>query len=154
MKLVRSSVLIALIAAASLSSGCGDDKKPPAPGGSPPPVSSGQHSGKLIELGAAKAGPFAIRASREEAPVKAGGDAPIDVWVDSGPKVSAVRFWVGLEDAKGSIKERAAIEDPAKPNQWHTHAPIPDPMPAGSRLWVEIEGEGGTKGTASFDLKM
>jgi hypothetical protein len=115
---------------------------------------AGHHDGKPLELGSGNAGPFAIRAARDEGAIKPGGDAPIDVWVTSGPRVSAVRFWIGLEDARGSIKALAAIEDPAQPNHWHTHAEVPDPLPAGSKLWVEIEGEGGAKGTASFDLKM
>ena len=38
-------------------------------------------------------------------------------------------------------------------NRWHTHVEIPDPIPAGTKLWVEIEAEGGTKGVCSFDPK-
>jgi hypothetical protein len=85
--------------------------------------------------------------------VKAGGEAPIDVWVTGGPKVAAVRFWIGTEDAKGSLKAKAVIENADQPNHWHTHAEIPDPLPAGSKLWVEIEAEGGAKSVISFDLK-
>jgi hypothetical protein len=158
MKFLTSSIVVALAGSVLLLGGCGDQKKsstaPTNPSESGKPAEkSGHHDGKPIELGSGNAGPFAIRASRDESAIKAGGEAPIDVWVNSGPKVTAVRFWIGLENAKGSIKALAAIEDPSQPNHWHTHAEIPDPMPAGSKLWVEIEGEGGAKGTTGFDLK-
>jgi hypothetical protein len=64
-----------------------------------------------------------------------------------------VRFWIGRQDAAGSIKARAEIEDPAEPNHWHTHAEVPDPLPSDSKLWVELEIEGQGKEVGSFDLK-
>jgi hypothetical protein len=67
--------------------------------------------------------------------------------------VIGVRFWIGSQDAKGSIKAKADIEDPKQTNHWHTHAEIPEPMPAGAKLWVEIETEGGEKTAGNFDLK-
>ena len=68
-------------------------------------------------------------------------------------KATAVRFWIGTEDAKGSVKAKADIENPAEPNRWHTHAEIPNPLPAGCKLWVEIETDTGEKVVGSFDLK-
>jgi hypothetical protein len=146
-----------ILGSCSLAGGCGDGTEPAQrqpEAAKPGPDQTGHHSGKVIELGSGKAGPFAIRASRDEGAIKGGGDAPIDVWVESGPKVVAVRFWIGTEDAKGSVKARAEIEDPAQPNHYHTHAEVPATLPAGSRLWVEVEGDGGAKGTAGFDLRM
>ena len=52
-----------------------------------------------------------------------------------------------------SVKAKAAIEDPAQPNRWHTHAEIPSPLPEGSALWVEIEIADGATTHSSFDLK-
>jgi hypothetical protein len=99
-------------------------------------------------------GATAMRALHYGRIILAGGDAPIDVWVTGGTaKVVGVRFWIGTEDAKGSIKAKAEIEFPAEPNHWHTHAEIPDPMPAGSKLWVEVEDDKGGRSVASFDLK-
>ena len=113
---------------------------------------SGGHSGEVVELGTAAVGPFNVRASRDKGEFRAGGDAPVDVWVDGGvgTGVNAVRFWIGGEDAKGSIKAKAAIED----GKWHTHVEIPSPLPDGSKLWVEIEASDGKKASASFDLKL
>jgi hypothetical protein len=115
----------------------------------------GHPAGPPIELGTTACGAFTVKAARDNFPIKAGCDSPIDVWVTGGSaKVSTVRFWIGTENAKGSIKARAEIEVPAEPNHWHTHAEIPNPIPAGSKIWVEIEAEGGAKGVCSFPLKM
>jgi len=110
--------------------------------------------GAPIELGAATAGGFSLRAARDEGALQAGGDAPIDLWITGGTtKVVSVRFWIGTEDARGSMKAKAEIEIPAEPNHWHTHVEVPEPMPAGSKLWVEIEDDQGGRSVASFDLE-
>jgi hypothetical protein len=115
----------------------------------------GKPAGPPIELGTTACGAFTVKAARDDFPMKPGCDSPIDVWLTGGSaKIVAVRFWIGLEDAKGSLKARAAIENPAEPNHWHTHAEIPDPIPAGSKIWVEIEAEGSPKAVCSFDPKM
>lgn len=105
--------------------------------------------GATIALGEQSAGGFAIRASRD-GDVKAGGEAPIDVWVTGGTaKVSAVRFWIGTQDAKGSMKAKASLER----DNWHTHVEVPSPLTSDSRLWVEVETESREKFVAGFDLK-
>ncbi|MEK6675951.1 MAG: hypothetical protein AABZ47_09900 [Planctomycetota bacterium] len=113
-------------------------------------ASSG-HGGDVIALGTSKLGAFEVRASRDKVEFKAGGEAPIDVWIDGGvgKNVTAVRFWIGAQDAQGSIKAKADIED----GKWHTHVEIPAPIPAGSMLWVEIEHADSQKILGSFDLK-
>lgn len=103
--------------------------------------------GETTQLGEQKAGPYTVKASRD-GDVKAGGDVPVDIWVDGGAKGKAVRVWFGTEDAKGSIKAKCEVED----GQWHTHGEVPDPMPEGSKLWVEIEGEDGTKTVVGFTI--
>lgn len=106
--------------------------------------------GATTELGEQSAGGFAIKASRD-GDIVAGKDAPIDVWVTGGAsKVAAVRFWIGTEDAKGSVKAKAELEK----DNWHTHAEIPSPMPAGSKLWVEVETEKGERTVVGFELKV
>lgn len=126
------------------------------PAGETKPADGAGHGGAIIELGTTKIGELTVRASRDKGEIKAGGDAPIDVWLttaDGKPAaVTAVRFWIGVEDAKGSVKAKADIEDPKQPNHWHTHAEVPDPMPEGTKLWVEIEAGGG-KTVGSFELK-
>lgn len=115
----------------------------------------GGHGGSVIPLGSASIGPFEAVATRDQGDIVAGKDAPIDVTVKptGDAKVAAVRFWIGTQDAKGSVKARAEVEDPADPNRWHTHAEIPNPIPADARLWVEIEDDKGGRHTGSFELK-
>lgn len=117
---------------------------------------SGGHGGEVMELGTAKIGDLTVRASRDKGEIRPGGDAPIDVWVttaDGKPAmVTAVRFWIGTEDAKASVKAKADVEDPNQRIHWHAHAEVPDPLPDGSKLWVEIE-TGAGKTVGSFDLK-
>lgn len=162
-RLVFSSLLVASML---LNAGC--DPKPaptnptpaPAPskpeGGSPQAPKSG-HGGAIIELGTATIKDLTIRASRDQGEIKAGGDAPIDVWIttsDGKPaSVAAVRFWIGTADAKGSIKAKADIENPKEPDHWHTHAEVPAPMPPDAKLWIEVEIERDAKSATSFDLK-
>lgn len=115
------------------------------------------HHGPMIELGEMQAGPFRFRATRDEGEIVAGGEAPIDVWIDpagdAAPRIVAVRFWIGDEEGLDSVKARASIEDMEEPTRWHTHAEIPDPLPAGSRLWIEAEDAAGARTRASFELK-
>ncbi len=116
------------------------------------------HGGPVIDLGATTIGPFDAKATRDEGQIIAGKDAPIDVTLTpsagSTVRATAVRFWIGTEDAKGSVKARAEVENPAEPNRWHTHAEIPNPLPEGSKLWVEIEDDQGGTSTGSFPLNM
>jgi hypothetical protein len=111
------------------------------------------HHGPTVALGESAIGTFQCVVTRDEGPIAAGGDAAIDATITGGGPIAAVRFWIGTADAKGSIKAKAEIENPAEPNRWHTHAEIPDPMPAGAMLWVEIETATGEKLAGSFDLR-
>ncbi len=105
--------------------------------------------GATTQLGEQAAGGFTMKASRD-GEVKPGEDAAIDVWVSGGTaKITAVRFWIGTQDAKGSVKAKAELEK----DNWHTHVEIPKPLPDGSKLWVEVETDKGEKAVAGFDLK-
>jgi hypothetical protein len=157
---------IALFAGLSLSSlalpivGC--EKKPEAPAKSAPDApATAKHDdhdhdhgddhdhGATTQLGEQTAGGFTIKASRD-GEIKAGSDAAIDVSITGGTaKVSAVRFWIGTQDAKGSMKAKAELER----DNWHTHAEIPSPMPEGGKLWIEIETDKAEKVVVGFDLK-
>lgn len=176
---LRRWVFVVGVAVLGVVAGCGKSDHVHLPDGSHPEDSGGNETpkphvhtadckhdekadghthgtGKVIELGQATVANFAVKATRDEGPITAGKDAPIDVTVTpaegaKGPV--AVRFWIGTRDAKGSVKARAAIEDPKEPTRWHTHAEIPNPIPGDARLWVEVEAIGGVKTVESFDLK-
>lgn len=114
------------------------------------------HGSEVVELGTTKIGELTVLASRDKGELNPGGDAPIDLWLttaDGKPAtVVAVRFWIGVEDAKGSVRAKAEIEDPKQPNHWHAHVEIPTPLPEGSKLWVELDS-GTVKAVGSIDLK-
>ena len=105
--------------------------------------------GPTVELGEQASGALTVKASRD-GDVTPGGELPVDIWVTGGSaRVSSVRFWVGIESGKGSVKAKAALET----DNWHNHAEVPSPLPEGSKLWVSIELSDGTKSLLSFDLK-
>jgi hypothetical protein len=145
--------------AASVSGGASDHGHDHGPDGEHTDAATGHghHGGTVIELGSATIGAFDVKATRDEGQVVAGKDSPIDVTVTpsagSTVKAAAVRFWIGTEDAKGSVKAKGDIENPAEPNRWHTHVEIPSPIPAGSKLWVEIETDQGDRFRGRFDLR-
>jgi hypothetical protein len=105
--------------------------------------------GPTVELGEQASGALTVKASRD-GDVTPGGELPVDIWVTGGSaRVSSVRFWVGIESGKGSVKAKAALET----DNWHNHAEVPSPLPDGSKLWVSIDLSDGTKSLVSFDLK-
>jgi hypothetical protein len=101
-----------------------------------------------IPIGEQTVGGFKLVAAAE-APVKPGGEGGFDL-VITGGKPNAVRFWVGTEDARGSVKAKAEEETAGT---WHGHTEVPDPLPPGSKFWAEIEPPTGEKFSVSFDLK-
>lgn len=158
---------LSIVAVASSLSGCEKKSEPTKPAASAASTQN-DHAhkdgddhdhdddhdhGETTQLGEQSAGGFTIKASRD-GEIVAGKDAAIDVWVtaagDGSAKVAAVRFWIGAQDAKGSVKAKAELEK----DNWHTHAEIPSPLPAGSKLWVEVEAEGGGKTVVGFDLRI
>lgn len=167
MKLNTLSVIPLVLAAASLAvlPGC-EKEEPVTPTSTDAADGNGHdhdddhagHGGEVVDLGDTTVGAFEVKATRDEGEITAGGEAPIDVTVttaaDATAKISAVRFWIGTEDAAGSVKARAEVENPDEPNRWHTHVEVPNPLPADSKLWVEIENEAGDTSVASFDLEM
>lgn len=128
--------------------------KPAAPAAANPPavsqpaVNKDGH-GATTALGEQAAGAYTVKASRD-GDITPGKDVPIDVWVTGAGKIAAVRFWIGSQDAKGSIKAKAELET----DNWHTHAEVPSPLPEGSKLWVEVESDTGEKTQVGFGLKV
>lgn len=165
---MQKIMLAALVGIALLSTGCGDESTSPtgalsnpapagdshahadgsthAPDTAAPTTSPAEHG--RIPIGETSQAGLKLVAT-QDAPVKPGGEGAFDV-VITGGKPKAVRFWVGTEDAKGSVKAKAEEETP---KNWHTHAEVPAPLPAGSKFWVEVEPSTGTPFKTSFDLK-
>ena len=160
---IRAAALASTILSLSALTACGEKPQDaaPAPSATAPQTNAAPtagHGGPVIPLGTATIGPFNVVATRDQGQIVAGMDAPVDLTVTpadgSTAKPAAVRFWIGAQDARRSVKARAEIENPAEPNRWHTHAEIPNPLPEDTRLWVEIEDESGATSVGSFDLHM
>lgn len=106
--------------------------------------------GAVTALGETSAGGFMVNASLDGA-LAAGKEAAINVAISSATaKAAAVRFWIGAEDGKGSMKAKAELESGIN---WHTHVDVPSPLAPDAKLWIEIEAEGGAKTVVSFALK-
>lgn len=109
----------------------------------------GHSHGPTVQLGEQSLGALTVKASRD-GDVTPGGELPVDISITGGTaRVNSVRFWVGIESGKGSVKAKAALET----DNWHNHAEVPSPLPDGSMLWISIELSDGTKSLVSFDLK-
>lgn len=81
--------------------------------------------------------------------IKAGKEAEVDVHIPQGAeKVVATRVWIGSPDGQGAMKVKATIN---KENA-HNHVAVPDPLPPGSKLCVELEMTGGEKKVGSVEL--
>lgn len=75
-----------------------------------------------------------------------GTELHVDITYADGEPPSAVRVWVGVESAEGSMKAKADAGDEG----YHAHVEVPDPLPADSRLWLEAEDESGEREQASL----
>ncbi len=75
-------------------------------------------------------------------PAAAGKELDVDLALTpAGTKPKAVRLWVGTENAKGSVKAKAEAH---APGTYCVGVEVPDPIPAGAKLWLAIEAEDGT----------
>ncbi|MDA1008100.1 MAG: hypothetical protein O2800_03725 [Planctomycetota bacterium] len=164
MKSLNAIVCSSFVTTLSVLIGCGDKTPAPQPATTAPTAAADDHGhddhghddhgghvpAPVVDLGSTTIGPFQIIAQRDAGAVVAGGEIAVDVDVTSTTtKAIAVRFWVGTEDAKGSMKAKADIENPTSPNRWHTHVELPSPMTSDARLWIEIETASGERSTGS-----
>ena len=155
---MRNLLIATLVGVVAISSGCNkeEDKSQSGAGqgtsstsGTPQtsPAPAGEHN--RLPLGEKSVGALKLVATMD-APVKPGGEGAFDVLITGG-KPKAVRFWVGTETAEGSVKAKA---DEETTDNWHTHAEVPNPLPPGSKFWVEVEPPTGETFKASFDVKV
>ena len=160
---MKRLVLAALVGAAVVSSGCkGEDETKPKAGGASAKAEGakgdkakdgGDDDHGRLPIGEKTIGDLKLVATMDK-PIKPGDkDAAFDLTITGG-KPKRVTFWVGTEEGEESAKAKAEIEDPeGAPDNWHTHAELPQPLPAGSKFWTEVEPPTGETFTVSFDLK-
>lgn len=84
--------------------------------------------------------------------VKAGAEAAFEVsFPKDKPIPATIRGWVGVESGEGSMKGVFGKED-NEPLARHGHVDVPKTIPAGAKLWIEIE-EGGKPARGSIAYK-
>jgi hypothetical protein len=154
--MLKSAVTIAFaLSAAVAMTGCkddhGHDPKPGPATQAAAPGGNADHPNQIV-IGEMTTNGLKFKALQDE-PVKPGGEGAFDLQITgypAGGKPKAVRFWVGSESGDGSAKAKAEEE---KPDNWHTHAEVPNPIPAGSKFWAEVEPATGEKFRVSFEFK-
>jgi hypothetical protein len=104
--------------------------------------------GEEASLGSVTIAGFTVKVT-QQGKVEAGKDAAFAFDVSGADKPSAVRAWIGTQDGAGSTKAKADAEE----HGFHAHVEAPKPLPAGSKLWIEIEDSKGVKTSGSVDLK-
>ncbi len=98
-------------------------------------------------LGTATIGVWTVAVSGE---IKAESEAHLDIKLSgSAAKPAAVRVWIGTQDGKGAMKQKAD----GGGNEYHAHADVPNPIPAGAQLWIEIDDGKGGKSVGGFAIK-
>jgi len=107
-----------------------------------------EKSSKGRALGSKEIAGYTVKVM-QESDVKAGGEGAFAIVLSGkNEKPKAIRAWVGVQSAEGSTKGKAVAEG----DEWHAHVEVPDPIPAKSQFWVEIETAAG-KVKAAFDYK-
>jgi len=154
-----TSVIIMVLA--GMFVGC-DDKPVPKPNSNPPPVTPpkpvkpaapkpGGHSHHSVRLGEFSIGGIAIQAAQGHGTVEAGKQGHLVVklpYKDDGSTV--LRAWIGTEDRTRSSVGKGAYA--RSHDDYDIHAVAPDPLPEGTKWWVEIEKPDGTKIVGSVPL--
>lgn len=93
------------------------------------------------ELASVTIGAHTLQVARE-GDVKAGAEAAFDLSVEKGkPLPAMVRCWIGVESGEGSMKAKFSKENDTTV---HGHVEVPKTIPAGAKLWIEIEEAGKT----------
>jgi hypothetical protein len=112
------------------------------PGQAQPPAAQREPLGELTLAG------HSLRVI-QVAPVVAGKEGDFDIEVAGTGPLPVVRGWVGVEGGAGSRRVRFEKETE---RGMHGHPEVPDPIPKGARLWLEVE-DGGKKETGSVAFK-
>ena len=107
-------------------------------------VASPGHSAEKHKLGRKPIGEYTVSVI-VIGEVEAGGHVDFDIkLIDAKTDPSALRVWIGTEDATGSTK---AVGKKGK-TTYAGEVNVPKPIPAGAKLWVELDTPEGTKRNA------
>lgn len=135
--------LTTLLLTAALAASCGSETTGPADSGNNDSggyESGGDDHGEGHELGDLTVGPFEMTVTQFGG-IEAGAEGAFDVQFPKGStRPDVARAWIGIESGVGSRKARL-MKEPG--NKLHGHVEVPDPIPADSKLWIEIDQDSG-----------
>ena len=85
--------------------------------------------------------------------VEAGGHVDFSIKIFTTAEPKALRVWIGTESGEGSKKADGKKGDANQTGILYSgEVDVPKPIPAGSKVWVEIETDKGTnKASWSYD---
>lgn len=107
---------------------------------------AGDH-GHGAALGTIKIGAWTVAVSGE---IKAGSEAHLDIALSgSSANPGAVRVWIGSQDGKGAMKQKAD----GSGMHYHAHTDAPNPIPPDAKLWIEIDDGRGNKPVGGIAIK-
>jgi hypothetical protein len=134
---------LSALCATLLFAACGNEagKTPSDPKVVPVVVASDGH-GEAKPLGNLTIGKHTFEVI-QKGNVEAGHEAAFDLKFPPGQTpLGTVRAWIGVESGEGSMKGKLTKEDATTV---HGHVDVPKVIPAGSKVWIEIEEDGVTK---------
>ena len=148
------------VASLALLAGCQDEKEAPKDDNPPAPVTEpgeeeeehdDEHEHEETPLGTFDVGGLMIEAAQSHGNVEPGKESHLAVklpYKDDGATV--VRAWLGTEDRTLSTVGKGDYA--ASHDGYDIHAVAPDPLPEGTKWWLEIEKPDGTKSVGSFPI--
>ena len=77
-----------------------------------------------------------------------GSKIDVELAQTSGSRTTAIRLWVGNESGVGSAKTKSHSHG----TKHHAVPQVPNPLPANSALWIEVESAMGERETGSIAL--
>ena len=120
-------------------------------GGKPKTEKEHEHEHEEIDLGSFDISGIKVEAAQGHGNVEAGKESHLVIklpYKDNGE--TTVRAWIGTEDRTLSAVGKGDYA--ASHDDYDIHAVAPDPLPEGSKWWLEIEKPDGTKSVGSLPL--
>lgn len=118
------------------------DTPAPAGGTKPAPVADPGDHGVAKDLGSLTIGAHTFTVT-QFGDVTPGKEGAIELGFPAGkPLPAIVRVWVGVESGEGSLKQKCGKEGD---HGLHGHVDVPKTLPAGSKIWIEVDENGKTQ---------
>lgn len=111
----------------------------------------GEHEHEEVTLGTFEVSGISIEAAQGHGKVEPGKESHLVVKLpfnDNGATI--VRVWIGTEDR--TLSSVGKGDYASSHDDYDVHAVAPDPLPEGSKWWVEIEKPDGTRAVGSIPL--